>query len=327
MRCPRRFQWKAIVSVLACCLFVICVPPSGAQTTAPGGAASDAYESGAGRPVGFVSLVEGQAMIFREDSEQGDEAAPGMPLFEGDAIRTMEPGRIRIQMKDDSLITLTSQTRLTISRSLYSQEKEERASFFDMALGKARFVVKKLVGYKRSEFKVKTKTAIVGVRGSDFTVFATDSLTEVTALENTLLEVIGLIGPEVPPVLLSPFEQTIIALGELPDDPRRIGMDRIQELKRLFEFGGGISETRRPFDWGSVGGGVKGKQPPPARPRAGAAFTPEPTGGIQEDVDEVVREIREEIMEQEVDDQGNLPPFPDEPLKNLPLFPDEPAQQ
>ncbi|MFC1820225.1 hypothetical protein ACFLZG_03955 [Thermodesulfobacteriota bacterium] len=105
-----------------------------------------------------------------------------------------------------------------------------------MALGKARFLVKKLRDYRRSEFKVKTPTAVVGVRGSDFVVIATLTDTEVTSLEDTKLEVVNTEIPE-EPKYMEDFQRTLITTGEVPTIPETItpaeAEQTIQELPAL----------------------------------------------------------------------------------------------
>jgi hypothetical protein len=79
-----------------------------------------------------------------------------------------------------------------------------------MSTGKARFWVKKLTDFQRSVFKVKTPTAVCGVRGSDFVAIVTADRTELTALEKTFLEVLSLASPEGEPLTITDFERAIV---------------------------------------------------------------------------------------------------------------------
>jgi hypothetical protein len=102
-------------------------------------------------------------------------------------------------------------------------------------LGKARFWVKKLTEYTRSEFKIKTKTAVVGVRGSDFIIKSTPKLTEVTALKDTLLEIVSLADVEAKPTILADYERSIIELDALPTEAIKISPEEIEEM--IMEMG------------------------------------------------------------------------------------------
>jgi hypothetical protein len=146
------------------------------------------YRRGIGSPIGEVMLVQGQVYILHQDENIGFVARQGLPLFQKDTVVTLDRSRALLEMNDESRFTLASRTKLELSRSVYNPKKKERSSFLQMALGKARFFVKKLVDFKTAEFRVKTPTAVVGVRGSDFANDVTETATKVIAFGNTELE-------------------------------------------------------------------------------------------------------------------------------------------
>lgn len=195
----------------------------------------DEFTPGLGVSVGKVLLVQGEVFLIHENRNIGYRAKDELPLFEGDMIITRPRGRIRFQLNDESIMTLASGTRLVINKSIYDPEKKDRSSFMGMALGKARFWVKKLLDFKRSEFKVKTKTAVVGVRGSDFIVIADSDHTEVTALEKTDLEVVSLVGPEDPRRIID-FERIVIHAGTLPSEAEEMFAEDIEDMKQDFDI-------------------------------------------------------------------------------------------
>ncbi|QTA91071.1 FecR domain-containing protein [Desulfonema magnum] len=209
------------------------------------------FKPGVGHPVGKVQLLQGKAAVIHKNTLFYYWAKKDMPLFEGDTIVTGEKGRIRFELNDGSILTLSSETKLVISQSIYEPISKTRSSFLGMTLGKARFWVKKLVNFKRSDFKVKTKTAVVGVRGSDFIVTADAERTEVTALEKTRLEIISLVGPEADPTVLLDFEQTVIEEGALPFEAQPSFPEDIEILKDHFTITPeGVEETFKPPEEG-----------------------------------------------------------------------------
>jgi len=194
----------------------------------------DIFKPGYGSPVGHVALVQGNVVIMHKDKLRGYRAKKDLPLFKRDIIVTQEKGRIRFEMNDESILTLGSRTKLVIDRSVYDVKKKSRFSFFRLALGKARFWAKKLMDFKHSRFKVRTPTAVVGVRGSDFIIKTTPTLTEVTALEETKLEVVSLAFPEAKPMVANDFERTVIEEGALPTDVEIVEPEEIEEMKKEF---------------------------------------------------------------------------------------------
>ncbi len=98
-----------------------------------------------------------------------------------------------------------------------------------MATGKARFWVKKLADFSQSEFRIKTQTAIVGVRGSDFIVNASEDITEVTTLDKTVLEIVSLIALE-KKTLLKDFERTTVKRGFIPSDVISVTPEETEQM-------------------------------------------------------------------------------------------------
>ena len=194
----------------------------------------DIFKPGHGSTVGRVLLVQGPVVIMHKDMLRGYWAKKDLPLFKRDIIVTQEKGRIRFEMNDGSILTLGSRTKLVIDRSVYDVKKKSRFSFFRLALGKARFWAKKLMDFRHSRFKVRTPTAVVGVRGSDFIVKTTPTLTEVTALEDTKLEVVSLAFPEAKPIVATDFERTLIEEGALPTEVEIVEPEEIEGMKKEF---------------------------------------------------------------------------------------------
>jgi hypothetical protein len=192
------------------------------------------FRPGLGKPVGIVQRVQGEVVIAHDADFEGYPAVRGSRLFKGDTIQTLDTGRLRLRLNDGSIISLASKSKLKLTRSVYEKKKKRRSSFFSMALGKARFFVVKVLDFKRSEFKVKTPTAVCGVRGSDFILEATGTETIATALEDTELEFQSLAFLEEPPVILRDYEESVSGLNQRPTPPERLPMDRINEKRDQF---------------------------------------------------------------------------------------------
>jgi hypothetical protein len=289
----------------------------------------DIFKPGYGSPVGRVLVVQGNVVIMHKDMLRGYRAKKDLPLFKRDIIVTQEKGRIRFEMNDGSILTMGSITKLVIDRSVYDTKKKSRFSFFRLALGKARFWAKKLVDLRYSKFKVKTPTAVVGVRGSDFIVKTTAKLTEVTALEKTVLEVVSLAFPEVKPKIVNDFEQTIIEEGALPIDVEIVTPEEIEDMKKEFIVTPDVVEPEEKLK------GIKPKEPVKPVEKVLVSedelVTPEDPGapedligpiipdivekeeksGQEEGVIEEVEEIEESVAEEGFIEE--LPEFPQTP--------------
>jgi hypothetical protein len=259
----------------------------------------DIFTPGYGSPVGRVLVVQGNVVIMHKDMLRGYRAKKDLPLFKSDIIVTQEKGRIRFEMNDGSILTMGSSTKLVIDRSVYDAKKKSRSSFFRLALGKARIWAKKLVDLRYSKFKVRTPTAVVGVRGSDFIVKATAKLTEVTALEKTVLEVVSLAFPEAKPMVATDFERTVIEEGALPTDVEIVTPEEIEEMKKEFIVTPDVVEPEEKLK------GIKPKEPVKPVEKILVSeedlVTPEDPGAPKDLIGPIVPDIveKEEISSQE----------------------------
>jgi len=204
---------------------------------------ADTCTPGLGIPIGGVRMVEGRVAIVHENAPDiAYWASSECRVYQGDAVITLSDGRVSLSMQDGSTINLAAQSRLDLSESVYSPDSARaRISLFHMAVGKARFWVKKLTGLRESRFQIKTRTAIIGVRGSDFIVDARNERTAVTALTHTERTVTGLPACdscELATVSVHDYEQTVVPLGEQPGSSVILLPQDVETLTAPFVFEG-----------------------------------------------------------------------------------------
>jgi len=195
------------------------------------------FVKGTKSEIGKVLSVQEIVIIVHSDDESGYKAGKDLPVFEQDIINTHEKGRIEILLNDGSTIILGPGTRLELTKSAYDSKMKTRSSLINMIIGKARFIVTKLSKFKSSDFKVKTKTAVAGVRGSDFVVTAKPGITEISALAKTSLEVANTLWPD-KVIILSDYEKTTVQQGAPPFPVEKISSSEIKQIQD--ELGGSI---------------------------------------------------------------------------------------
>ncbi|MBU1398489.1 MAG: FecR domain-containing protein, partial [Proteobacteria bacterium] len=197
----------------------------------------DKFLPGKGLPIGKVLSVQESVIIIHSDDASGYKADKELPVFERDTVITQKKGRIEILLNDESKLILASGTKLELTKSVYDPKMKTRFFLINMAIGKARYLVTKLSNFNSSEFKVKTNTAVAGVRGSDFVVTAKPGVTEISALAKTSLEVTNILWPDKITVL-SDYEKTIVRQDSLPSTVEKISADEINKIQN--ELGGSI---------------------------------------------------------------------------------------
>lgn len=212
----------------------------------------DTFRPGFGSPVGRVLAVEGQAIIMHSDMRRGYWAVSGLPLYKRDVLVTLSNARLRLKLNDESIITMVSRTRLTVNESVFDKAKKRFVSYLKMSIGKARFYVRQVRNMSHPDYRIKTPTAVVGIRGSDLVAEVTTNQAVITAFEETLLEVANEKYPE-KPVMVRDHYRTIVKEGRLPTDPILVPLDEIELMKKEFvlgvedDEGGGITISQGPL--------------------------------------------------------------------------------
>ena len=117
--------------------------------------------------MGYIGKVTVRDTLNREQA-----ITPNMLLYEGDTIITDNNAKVSIKFKDDNeaIITENSRFRLTTYKPQNSQQKGN--ALLELLKGKVRSKVKQK--YKNNDkntgYKIKTQSAVAGVRGTDFRV-------------------------------------------------------------------------------------------------------------------------------------------------------------
>ncbi|MBU1054607.1 MAG: FecR family protein [Proteobacteria bacterium] len=203
----------------------------------------DKFIPAPGPSIGKVLYVKPNVIIIHSDKRCGYKAKKNLPLFSGDRLITQDTGRIEIALNDGSTLILSPKTDMELSENVYDHQKKIRSSLINMYLGKARFLVTKLVKFRLSAFKVRTATAIAGVRGSDFVITASPVSTEIAALAKTSLEVTSTKSPY-KITFLSDFEKVSVEKDALPSSVEKIPAEEIDQILKEFQPspGSNISE-------------------------------------------------------------------------------------
>lgn len=118
-----------------------------------------------------IEALEGHVVVIHRASEEAFFGREGDPVFENDALETLEDSRCRLRFQNQDVVSMAPETRFGVD--VYQEAKKEEGkseSLLSMIKGKAMFYALRLFGHKKRRFDVKTPTAVVGVRGTKFGV-------------------------------------------------------------------------------------------------------------------------------------------------------------
>jgi len=86
-----------------------------------------------------------------------------------DDLRTGE-GRLQVRFVDDSKLRMTEHTRIVIDNVVFDDDPSKSDLAMTFAQGTARFISGELGKVNRENVRLRTPTASIGIRGTDFTV-------------------------------------------------------------------------------------------------------------------------------------------------------------
>jgi len=129
---------------------------------------SATFVEGVEKKIGRVQQAIGKVYVIHFGQKIAYQLKKNNPLVARDTLITFSKSRLNAIMNDKSILALAPLAKLTLTKSEYSSAAKTRSTVMNLIWGSARFIVKKISG--KSEYTVKTKTALCGVRSTDFAV-------------------------------------------------------------------------------------------------------------------------------------------------------------
>jgi len=169
--------------------------------------------------IGSISELRGNGEVLR--STNGDRllAELSLGILSNDDVRTGN-GRMVIQFVDDSVIKLTEHSKIVVDEYIYDPNPSKSKLALSMASGTARFITGKLGKIDKKNISIKTPSADISIRGTDFT-------TTVDEIGRSLIILLpdedGTTSGEITvetaagiEILNKPFQATMVSVSEAP---------------------------------------------------------------------------------------------------------------
>jgi hypothetical protein len=119
-------------------------------------------------PIAQIKTVSGPAFVLRGGSKIA--ALPGAMLFEKDVLQTDAGGAIGITFTDNSVLSLGPSSEAALAEYSFDSSNFKGSMLTDMRNGTMSMVSGDIARSSPSAMKVRTPTAILGVRGTSFAV-------------------------------------------------------------------------------------------------------------------------------------------------------------
>ena len=170
--------------------------------------------------IGDISELNGSAQIVRDKPY---EANLQFAIQSNDEAITTN-GRMAITFLDNSTVKLTEHSQLLIDEYIYDPDPSKSKMALTFGLGTARFITGNLNRIDKQNIQLKTPTANIAIRGTDFTATVDELgrsliilLPDALGLSSGEIEVVTAMGTV---VLNKPYEATTVSVFEsVPTKP------------------------------------------------------------------------------------------------------------
>ena len=117
--------------------------------------------------IGDIILQTGNAVI--EQDGEDVKAEDDLDIFQNNTVKTGK-GKVAIGFIDDTRVDVTEHSKLIIDEFVYDPNTKKGSLSLKAALGTIRYASGQIAKTSPTEVQIKTPTATIGVRGTDFTM-------------------------------------------------------------------------------------------------------------------------------------------------------------
>ena len=117
--------------------------------------------------IGEVTIHNGSAVIDRQDGDKDIEVEKELDIFSYDTVKTGK-GQVGIKFVDDTRVDVTEHSKLIIDEFVYDPNTNTGKLSLKATLGTVRYASGQIAKNSAQNVNIKTPTATIAVRGTDF---------------------------------------------------------------------------------------------------------------------------------------------------------------
>ena len=117
--------------------------------------------------IGDVTLSKGNSVIDRKDGEKDVKVEKDLDIFSNDTVKTGK-GQVAIEFLDETRVDITQHSKLIIDDFVYDPNQKTGKLSLKATLGTVRYASGQIAKNSAQNISIKTPTATVSVRGTDF---------------------------------------------------------------------------------------------------------------------------------------------------------------
>ena len=117
--------------------------------------------------IGDITLSKGNSVIDRKDGEKDIKVEKDLDVFSYDTVKTGK-GQVAIEFLDETRVDITQHSKLIIDDFVYDPNAKTGKLSLKATLGTVRYASGQIAKNSAQNISIKTPTATVSVRGTDF---------------------------------------------------------------------------------------------------------------------------------------------------------------
>lgn len=236
---------------------------------------------------GEIEVAKGDIKVEKSGGGKAAAAAKGTKVCQGDTIIAGVQSRAKIKMEDGNELNVSPDSKILLETYEYKAADNKKKVMLNVMYGKVRAATREENMYndkahdgQANTFQVKTKSAVAGVRGTDFlTSFDTKTTkTEVVTFKGTVeVGMVDAKGALSNIVKVAAGQKTEALMGVPPTPPKPVPTSDMDRMKKdSASNGSGSGDRRMPSSnsGGMVTNEDLGKDPARAPSSTGPSLPP-----------------------------------------------------
>lgn len=119
---------------------------------------------------GVFTVVKGKVSIQRAGKKKARKVRVGTKVYPQDTITASKDSRAKVVMVDENVLNISPESQVQIAEYENDPKSKKKKVMLNLMYGKVRSTVKQKYDGDKNIYRVKTPSAVAGVRGTDFFV-------------------------------------------------------------------------------------------------------------------------------------------------------------
>jgi len=132
--------------------------------------------------IGLVTALKGESELLRQTS--AIPVVKGLDIEEKDLLRTKAASKVQVVLADDTVITIGPQSEYRFERF---QEGSDPEVLMQIDRGFFKTVTGKIGKVAPQRFKIRTRAATIGIRGTQFMAYVSDEEEKIGCIQGRII--------------------------------------------------------------------------------------------------------------------------------------------